>query len=222
MAKDYNIELFFPSHEYIIENSYIYSWECDIFIQMKSGYHYEIEQKVSRSDFRADFKKSAKHFQLKNHKKDELTIPGGKYTQFISNEQVDKFDYDVSELKLKKRRLYTGKEGYEFWLYSKISRRINKIPNRFYYITPKGLLDPKEVPFYAGLLEYENGEIKQVKTSKWLHKNKYNYDKILLDKYKWRINDLRTECRMLRAELNRFNSIYDNPNIEYYQDEINF
>jgi hypothetical protein len=222
-TQEYKIETFFPSAEYIVENSYIYSWECDIFLQMKSGYHYEIEQKISRSDFKADFKKSAKHFQLANSKKTELTIPIGKHTPLLTQEQLEKFDYDISDLKGAKRRVWDGSGyGYEVWLHSAITRRKNNIPNRFFYITPKGLLDVKEIPKYAGLLEYNDGVIKQIKTAPWLHKNRLNYDKVLLDKYKWRYLNEREKANTLKIRLNQFNNIYESPEDKYYQSEIDF
>lgn len=222
MAENYNIESFFPSAEYVVENAYMYAWECDIFIQMKSGYHYEIEQKISRSDFKADFKKSAKHFQLANSKTELITIPGSKLDRFINNDDIIKFDYNIDEIKGREANRWRQESGFYYWLSSYVSFRRNLIPNRFFYITPKGLINKKEVPKYAGLLEYSEGEIKQVKSAPFLHKNKYNYDKILLDKYKFRNANLKIENHALKCHLNKFNNIYTNPDGYHEQTELNF
>jgi len=218
MGKEYQIEKFFPSAEYVIENAFIYSWECDIFLQMKSGYHYEIEKKISRSDFKADFKKSAKHFQLENHKKELITIPGGKNYQQLNNEQINKFEIDISDLIIRK---IDYNNTFLVNLANNVNFRKNKLPNRFFYLTPKGLLNKKEIPDYAGLLEYDEGEIIQIKSAKWLHKNKYNYDKIMLDKYRWRYENMKSENESLRRILAEFNDIYEDP-VKYLQTEIDF
>jgi hypothetical protein len=51
----------FVTHEYKLFNSFIFNWESDFFCQSKSGYYIEVEVKVSRGDFFADFKKRDKH-----------------------------------------------------------------------------------------------------------------------------------------------------------------
>lgn len=62
----------FINYEYKLFNSYIYDWECDFFGMSKSGYFYEVEVKISRGDYFADFKKD-KHelftsfFKKKTH-----------------------------------------------------------------------------------------------------------------------------------------------------------
>lgn len=42
---------------YKLKNTYVFPWESDFFCISTSGYTYEIEVKVSKSDFNADFKK---------------------------------------------------------------------------------------------------------------------------------------------------------------------
>jgi len=60
-------------NEIIIPNFY-FSWEMDIFRMLPSWYIYEYEIKISRADFKNDFKKTYwntnKHEQLKNWKLD--------------------------------------------------------------------------------------------------------------------------------------------------------
>jgi hypothetical protein len=49
--------LFLDNYNYVLSNVFIFDWESDVFGLSKSGYAVEIEVKVSRSDFFADFKK---------------------------------------------------------------------------------------------------------------------------------------------------------------------
>jgi len=48
---------YYYNSDYKIANSFIFNWECDFFFCSKSGYAVEVEVKISRSDFKADFKK---------------------------------------------------------------------------------------------------------------------------------------------------------------------
>ncbi len=50
---------FLNGYKYSMSNTYIFhhDWESDFFCINMSGYSFEIEVKVSKSDFRADFKK---------------------------------------------------------------------------------------------------------------------------------------------------------------------
>jgi len=42
---------------YAFKNIYYFNWESDLLVITKSGYVWEIEVKISRSDFKADFNK---------------------------------------------------------------------------------------------------------------------------------------------------------------------
>jgi len=62
----------FSNHLHHFENKYIfrYNWECDYFCISKSNYIIEIEVKVSKSDFKADFlKPKHKVLALRNGEK---------------------------------------------------------------------------------------------------------------------------------------------------------
>lgn len=52
-----SLEWFISSPKYRIENLYVFNWESDLLFLTQSGYWYEIEIKISRSDFFNDFKK---------------------------------------------------------------------------------------------------------------------------------------------------------------------
>jgi hypothetical protein len=48
---------------------------------------------------------------------------------------------------------------------------VNKIPNRFSFVCPDGLIDPKDVPDYAGLyFVNESGVVKKIRAGKIIHK----------------------------------------------------
>lgn len=56
----------FLDHTYIIYNAYIFAWESDYFSVSESGHVYEIEIKVTKNDFKKDFKKEEKHILLES------------------------------------------------------------------------------------------------------------------------------------------------------------
>lgn len=58
----------FYTHDYKLHNVYMYQWECDFWCLSSAGYAKEIEIKISRSDFKADFKKERKHLLLSSAK----------------------------------------------------------------------------------------------------------------------------------------------------------
>lgn len=63
--------------KYLINNLYVFNWESDYLALTKSGYWYEVEVKISRSDFKADFKKEKKHKHLNS--KGEFSCPNYYY-----------------------------------------------------------------------------------------------------------------------------------------------
>jgi hypothetical protein len=157
----------FANHDYRLSNVFMYLWESDFFCISTSGYAIEVEVKISKSDFKADFKKTDKHCIVKNGN-------------------------DIHNVKQFR-------------------------PNRFYYCCPEGLIDKNEVPEYAGLLYYHEevseynqelwGTIKEIKTSKFIHKEKFDLSKRLLSKYYYMAMDLKNDVRILRdrvIELERF------------------
>ena len=109
--------LLYRGYDCVLPNLYINGWEADVAALGRSGYLSEYEIKVSRSDFRADFKKEAKHEQLVT--------------------------------------------------------RSTRCPNYFYYVCPRGMLLPTEVPEYAGLIHIDRlGGLRTIKKAPLLHKAK--------------------------------------------------
>ena len=66
----------FATADYKLFNTFIFAWESDFFCITKSGYAIEVEIKISRSDFKADFKKEEKHYMLSHADRTHFTIPG--------------------------------------------------------------------------------------------------------------------------------------------------
>ena len=57
----------FGDHRYKIFNSFIFEWESDFLsIADETNYVYEVEIKVSKNDFKKDFKKEDKHVLLES------------------------------------------------------------------------------------------------------------------------------------------------------------
>lgn len=91
--------------------------------------------------------------------------------------------------KMKHDTLSTGKCIKEFWGGEKKEITLDR-PNRFYYVCPEGLIKPDEVPEYAGLIYFKmiyeypcSSDVKIIKNSKFIHKEKINYENILCKKY---------------------------------------
>ena len=103
------------TQKYNIENLYVYAWESDKLIKTRSGLFYEFEIKVSRSDFKNDFKnKEDKHVILEG--KEEFLPSYGKILD--ENKHIWEKYYRVAD---------------------------KKKPNYFYYAVPEGLIDKTEV-----------------------------------------------------------------------------
>lgn len=161
---------FMHNHDHILQNGYFFNWESDVFGLMASGYSTEIEVKISKSDFKADFIKKEKHFLLKNHKnKHNVSSRDERGGFWIYNDdgKLVKNDFEACLIRFCKT--------YE------------SIPNRFYYACPDGLISIEDVPDYAGLIYInEKSDPIVIKKAPLLHKNKKDWTKKLLDKYFYR------------------------------------
>ena len=90
------------THQYVMENLYVFEWESDFLLKTKSGYWYEAEIKISLSDFKADFKKKEKHQILENGfkiwkswKYNPLTKEKIEYNKEIKTKRPNYFTYAV-------------------------------------------------------------------------------------------------------------------------------
>ena len=56
---------FFASWKYNVDGLFVFRWESDKLLWTKAGYIYEFEIKISRADYKNDFKhKAAKHILM--------------------------------------------------------------------------------------------------------------------------------------------------------------
>lgn len=127
----------FSRYEFLAANVYVGDNEMDLFGVRKSGYCDELEMKLTRSDFLADFKKT------RTMKTDGPCSPIGwprnpnyRYTSLSFNK------HDM---------LRAGKLP----------------SNYFSFVLPKGLIELDEIPKYAGVFEWTelpNGRIKVIET----------------------------------------------------------
>lgn len=71
----------FGNHRYLINNAYIFNgWESDFITVTESMYVYEIESKITKSDFVDDFNKKDKHLLLESRSpENKLNIPNKFY-----------------------------------------------------------------------------------------------------------------------------------------------
>lgn len=152
----------FSNHDHHFLNRYIFGhdWESDFFSVTKTGYCYEVEVKISKSDFQADFIKfKHKLFEGRNEK-----------------EVIKEAKYRYSKRWKKQVRRSPEK---------KIDPTNAKMPNRFYFACPEGLIDVSEVPEYAGLIYVNDHTATVIKNAPVLHKRKFNIKELLFSKYQW-------------------------------------
>lgn len=155
--------------KYEIDGLYVFSWESDKLIITRSGWTYEFEIKISRSDFKNDFK----------HKVDKHTIlsssfDGNKYMPlFWEYFEKNKHNYPTIEL----WEEHCRNTGYNNNYFTDNYKR----PNYFYYAVPQDLVSVDEIPEYAGLIYItEYGSLRTVKKAPILHKEKYTDEQLNL------------------------------------------
>jgi hypothetical protein len=178
---------FFASWKYNVDGLYVFEWESDKLIWTKAGYIYEFEIKISRADFKNDFKhKKDKHIILKGPTKEEQLMPS-----FYESYEWNK-------------KNYTSIEDFKARLKPTDSYYIanHRKPNFFYYAVSEGMIQPDEVPEYAGLIYikkeymYESQSFAVVRKAPQLHKQKYKDAELNLGEkfyYNWQTE--RRRCR---------------------------
>lgn len=162
---------FIASPKYNVDGLFVFEWESDKLLWTKAGYIYEFEIKISRADYRNDFKhKVEKHVLLNSALPDEST-------------EAREADLFGNLLKEKRKRYPQITTEQAKNMMKSVGERM---PNYFYYAVPEGLLEPDEVPPYAGLVYittykgfYENEPdkwrhgCKVIRKAPQLHKTKY-------------------------------------------------
>jgi len=185
----------FSSHKYKFTNVYYFGNESDFLSFLDSGFCYECEIKISRSDFKADFKKEKHTIHKVNEIKGNLFLrkTGNNYEtnlswefcknfpQLIESQEFSRNEYADREFVEVKRVYYKAHtcSGVEF-----CSHDNKLIPNKFFYVVPKGLISKEEVPEYAGLIYVDEfGECTKIKDGKFLHKDKLDVKKLFAKCY---------------------------------------
>lgn len=143
---------------YMVSNIYAFHsryQETDfLVVKTNNKYCYDIEIKVSVADFKADFKKTQKH---------DILEKGGYKSKHATFKTV----------KGKRKKYPAGR-----------LIKTDERPNRFYFAVPEGLIQPEDVPDYAGLLYVtKSGQVTKVREGKLLHKKKLNIEKMLCRKF---------------------------------------
>lgn len=186
------------SVKYNVDNLYIFEWESDKFIKTRSGLIYEFEVKVSKSDFKNDFK----------HKKDKHIILEGE--EKYGDKYLPKY-YELIE-ENRKRNGEWGVQQFKKYADDDKSYMVggHKRPNFFYYCTPPDIVTVDEVPWYAGLIWInEYGTIFIKKKAPKLHGEKLKDgdlglgEKFYYSMDKWRHEAGRAwrECKEVQRQL---------------------
>lgn len=184
--------------KYDIDGLYIFDWESDKFIETRSGLIYEFEIKVSKSDFKNDFK----------HKKDKHIILEGE--ERYGDKYLPRY-YECLE-ENKKRGNWAEMN---FRKYADNDKHYmvggHKRPNYFYYCTPPGIIDVDDVPSYAGLVYVDkSGLITIKKKAPKLHNDKIKDSELGLgEKFYFNMDNWRTRCK---------NAWKD---VKYWRDKLN-
>lgn len=202
-----NLQTKFIHNSYNISEAFVYGEESDFLTINRDGYAHELEVKISRGDFRADFKKS-KHSMIPRvlNKETLYTVKG--------SEQYATCDLGLRELG-NGNIIYRPHKKQPNWQTSLWFAKVtnNGLPNKFSFCVPEGLIQKNEVPDYSGLYWIDKkGNFKEIKRAKFIHKDKFKRHAILASKYYYRGLDnqrtifyLQQEVKRCKNELDKFN-----------------
>lgn len=195
----------FNSHKYRFTNLYFFENESDFLSFLPSGFCYEFEIKISRSDFKADFKKvkhrihesnkTASKFFIRSKREQLLHNPSWElckaFPELVDARPYQSYDRHKQQFETKFHLYFNPSTQIDFGSYDNC-----KLPNKFFYAVPKGLISVDEVPEYAGLVYIdENMKCEKIKDGKFIHKeildvkrvfNKtyYSYESFLIENFK--------------------------------------
>lgn len=114
-----------PKADLVVPNVHFLMGEQDFLEITKAGFAYEYEIKVSRSDYLADFKK--------------VVVESWQQCSRMEKGPVYK------------HKVLAGEQPREVEM-SWGNRVLLKVPKRFFFVVPEGMVSPDEVPDYAGLI----------------------------------------------------------------------
>ena len=197
--------------EYLLENTYVFNWESDIFGMSKNGYCVELEIKSSRADFLADFKKEGKHKMLE--------MAYAKKTVYTKRNYLH-YTYDHTFTNFKNQTFVNKEKGVTVALSPPpLPHQSNQVmthssigyvqvfaPNRFWYACPEGMIKSDEVPKYAGLYWVNSkGKLEKIKTAPLIHKTKHQLTSLLLHKFYHKSLNLQNDLQELKRQIDFIN-----------------
>lgn len=189
------------SVKYAIDGQYVFEWESDKLIMMRtSGLIYEFEIKISKADFKNDFKnKQRKHTILEGKKE---YVP--EYYEKIEKVEKSKLNEDRKKQELEWIHKHFDNNAY-------YNVKLHKKPNFFYYVTPVNMLDVNDIPSYAGLIEINDyGTFITVKKAPKLHNEKYTPDDLnLSDKFYYNMDTWRKKYEKQMDEIQHLKDTVD-------------
>jgi len=197
------LESHFHDHRYPLENVYLFRWESDFLSVTKEGLVYEFEIKLSKSDFKADFKKKDKHRILNSFNKGGLSIR--RNSEHRDYERVASASTFEIPGRFKKDQMDIVSRWYTD---IQIENICQCAPNRFYYCCPPGIITPDRLPPYAGLIEIAD-IVTIIRRAPPLHKAKISFSAGFLDKYFWKYRNIKNQHKILLA------------NTAHLQDQVN-
>jgi hypothetical protein len=163
---------YFGDYKYCLKNSFVfrYDWESDYFCVNRDGYSFEVEVKISKADFKNDFKKE-KHKLFLDKETSRLTpnrfyyaVPKGLITEADLPPYAGLIIVDGSHAFLQKRAPFIHKKKHDF-------RKI--LCDKFYY---NWLIQKKKVGMIEHDLEVANNKISNL----WINS-------FVVDNIKWDI-----------------------------------
>jgi len=75
-----------------------------------------------------------------------------------------------------------------------------KMPNKFFFACPEGLIKVEDVPEYAGLIYVNEFTSTVIKQAPFIHKRKEDIKKLLFSKYQWGYINATEELEMLEKK----------------------
>ena len=188
--------------KYEIQNLYVYGWESDYLIITRSNLAHEIEIKISRADFKNDFK----------HKEDKhLLFEGGdKLGRFSkAGGMPNYFYYAVPEGLITEEEVpeYAGLIYLQPWG-TKVVKKAKKLSDEKFDVDKMNLVDK----FYYNMLSWQH-KYEEVKNGaelindlkhqiKGFHKLFNDYEEKLGEK-DWEISELQDKIKELENEIKR-------------------
>ena len=166
------------STKFRIHNAYVYKEESDFLAIGRNDYSHEIEVKISRSDFKADFNK-VKHSWIERMRRwDKYCV----HNWGTTNTYCDTYRKSLYVMRAK-----IGDDRHPSSSISIEELRCDMLPNKFSFCVPKNLIDATDIPEYAGLYYiHDDLSIEQIKPPKFIHKEKFSHWENLAVKYYYR------------------------------------